>query len=287
MKNLKLYFLFILLAIINVSCLTTKEVRYLQPNEHLAINEYGLIPYSDQPYKINKTDMLSLSIVTTPKGDAAQFYSSLYGSSEGQSANQNVVTNSGNNGIRTGGGNATIYFNGLKINSNGNIDIFGIGEIPAVDRTIEDIQKDIQDKVNENFLVGKSQVRLNLDGLTYYMLTDVETGGNLSGEKKSYTPMLSITEAIAQNGGLDRTIDRKNIILQRKYPEGIKRVKLDLTRDDIMNSPYFWLQNGDMIYLSTRSKSLYGFGKEPIQTLTTGVSLITTALSVYLLISRF
>lgn len=54
-----------------------------------------------------------------------------------------------------------------------------------------------------------------------------------------------------------------------------------------MNSPYYWIQNGDMVYLNTRSKSLYGFGKEPLQTLTTGVSLITTALSVYLLISRF
>ena len=87
------------------------------------------------------------------------------------------------------------------------------------------------------------------------------------------------------NGGLNRTIDRKNEeeILKKK---GIKIVKLDLTRDDVMNSPYYWIQNGDEIYLNTRPRNLHGFGKEPIQTITTGVSLITTAMTVYLLFSR-
>lgn len=300
MKNLKLYLTIILLSLISTSCLTTKEVRYLQPNEHLELNEEGLIPYTNIEYRVTKADMFKLDIVTTPMGDAAQFYS-VFNTSGGSittgitsstTSNRSFIsgnntTNNNNNGIKIVGGNAQIYFNGLRINSKGNIDIFGIGEIRAEGRRIEDIEADIQDRVNENFLEGKSQVRLNLDGITYYILTDVESGSDLTGEKKSYTTMLSITEALAQNGGLNRTIDKKNIVLQRKYPEGIKRVKLDLTRDDIMNSPYFWLQNGDMIYLNTRSKSLYGFGKEPLQTLTTGVSLITTALSIYLLITKF
>ncbi|WKS95265.1 polysaccharide biosynthesis/export family protein [Riemerella columbina] len=296
MKNLKLYLTIILLSLISTSCLTTKDVRYLQTNEHLELNEDGLIPYSDQVYYVTKSDMFKLNIVTTPKGDAAQFYSVFNtsgGNNGGSTSGSNTATSGvGNNnastsGVKIVGGNAQIYFNGLRINSKGNIDIFGIGEIRAEGRRIEDIEADIQERVNENFLEGKSQVRLNLDGITYYILTDVESGSDLTGEKKSYTTMLSITEALAQNGGLNRTIDKKNIVLQRKYPEGIKRVKLDLTRDDIMNSPYFWLQNGDMIYLNTRSKSLYGFGKEPLQTLTTGVSLITTALSIYLLITKF
>lgn len=291
MKNFKIYFLLVVLSMVSTSCLTTKEVRYLQPNEHLVLNEDGLIPYSNQPHYINKADMLKLNIVTTPKGDAAQFYSS-FNTSGGENSNNNGIGGSiaGNNntsvGVRITGGNANIYFNGLRVDSRGNIDIFGIGEIKAEGRLIEDIEAEIQERVNENFLEGKSQVRLDLDGITYYILSDIENSGELTGEKKSYTSMLSLTEALAQNGGLSRAIDKKNIVLQRKYPEGIKRVKLDLTREDIMNSPYFWLQNGDMIYLNTRSKSLYGFGKEPLQTLTTGVSLITTALSVYLLISR-
>ncbi|MEJ8597737.1 polysaccharide biosynthesis/export family protein [Riemerella anatipestifer] len=294
MNKMKVYLLLSLVAVLTTSCLTTKEVRYQQPNEHLVLNEEGLIPYSNEVYRVTKADILNLNIVTTPKGDAAQFYSR-FNTSGGENGNVGSVgiTGGGASGggtVGTGGkigGNRNFYFNGLKVNSRGNIDIMGIGEIKAVGRTIEDIETEIQSRVNENFIEGKSQVRLNTDGITYYMLSDIEDGGELTGEKRSYTNMLSITEALAQNGGLNRTIDKRHIVLQRKYPEGIKKVTLDLTRDDIINSPYYWVQNGDVIYFNTRSKSLYGFGKEPLQTLTTGVSLITTALSVYLLISRF
>ncbi|MFX1620700.1 polysaccharide biosynthesis/export family protein [Riemerella anatipestifer] len=293
MKNIKIYLLLSIISLFLVSCLTTKEVRYQQPNEHLVLNEEGLIPYSNEVYRVTKADILNLNIVTTPKGDAAQFYSRFNTSGGENGAGGNIggagAISGGGVGVAGGrmGGNSNFYFNGLKINSRGNIDIMGIGEIKAVGRTIEDIEAEIQTRVNENFVEGKSQVRLNTDGITYYILSDIEEMRALTGEKKSYTSMLSITEALAQNGGLNRTIDKKHVVLQRKYPEGIKRVTLDLTRDDIMNSPYYWIQNGDMVYLNTRSKSLYGFGKEPLQTLTTGVSLITTALSVYLLISRF
>ena len=74
--------------------------------------------------------------------------------------------------------------------------------------------------------------------------------------------------------------------IHRKLPEGIKIAKIDLTREDVMNSPYYWVQNGDEIYLNTRAKNLNGFGKDPVQTLTTGVSLLTTAMSIYLILTR-
>ena len=161
----------------------------------------------------------------------------------------------------------------------------GIGFVKAEGRTIEEITQEIQTRVNENFLEGKSEVRLNTDGITYYILGDVETV-EVSGEKKAHKNTLTLTEAIASNGGLNRTVDRTNIVIHRKLPEGIKIAKIDLTREDVMNSPYYWVQNGDEIFLNTRSKNLNGLGKDPIQTLTTGVSVITTAISIYLILTR-
>ncbi len=290
------FILLLLITLLCTSCITTKEVRYLQPNESLAINEDGLIPYNIPEYRVTKNDIFKLNIVTTPKGDAAQFYSKFNTSggeedgASGTTGTSNVNSNgtggaSGNSTSRVGG-NARFYFDGVRVDSHGNLNILGILEpIKAEGRTVEDIQKNIQDKVNENFLEGKAQVRLDLDGINYYMLGDIEST-QLSGAKKSYTNSLSIMEALAQNGGLNRTVDRKNIMLQRRYPEGIKTVHLDLTREDVQNSPYFWVQNGDVIYLNTRPKSFNGFGKDPLQTLTTGVSVLTTALSIYLIITK-
>lgn len=284
MKTIKINLL-LLLTFLCTACITTKEIRYLQPSEALTINEEGLVPYSVQEYRVTKSDILTLNIITTPKGDAAQFYSR-FNTSGGESSGGGTARGSGlTSGTGGVGGNAAFYFNGIKVDSQGDVYIFGIGNIKAEGRTLEDISSEIQNRVNENFLVGKSEVRVNLDGITYYILGDIETTG-LTGEKTSYTQRLNIMEALAQNGGLNRTIDRKNIEIHRKYPEGIKIARLDLTREDAMNSPYYWLQNGDMVFLNTRAKSIYGFGKEPVQTLATGVSLITTALSVYLLLSK-
>ncbi|WP_420869741.1 polysaccharide biosynthesis/export family protein [Chryseobacterium arthrosphaerae] len=286
MKNFK--YLFLILPFLVTSCITTKDVRYLQPSESLVINEEGLVPYNIPVYRITKNDILNLNIVTTPKGDAAQFYSS-YNTSGGVNAGSPVSSalsgggGTGGGGMR--GGNMNFYFNGLKVDSNGDINVFGIGYVKAEGRTLDDITKEIQQKVNENFQEGKSEVRLNTDGITYYILGDVETTG-LSGEKVAHKNTLTITEALAINGGLNRTIDKKEVVIHRKLPEGIKIAKIDLTREDLMNSPYYYVQNGDEIYLNTRAKSLNGFGKDPIQTLTTGVSVITTALSIYLLLKN-
>lgn len=288
MKNYKYLFLLIL-PFLFTSCITTKDVRYMQPNESLVINEEGLVPYNIPIYRISKNDILNLNIVTTPKGDAAQFYSSLNTNTVGNGGQTNVPINQGavNIGANGGGvgGNSMYYFNGLKVDSKGDIHVFGIGYIKAEGRTIEEVSQEIQDKVNENFQDGKSEVRLNTNGITYYILGDVETTG-VTGEKVAHKNTLTITEALAINGGLNRTIDRKSIVIHRKLPEGIKIAKIDLTREDVMNSPYYYVQNGDEIYLNTRGKSLNGFGKDPIQTLTTGVSVITTALSIYLLLKN-
>ncbi|SKB83226.1 Polysaccharide biosynthesis/export protein [Soonwooa buanensis] len=285
----KLYLYLVLLLMFVSSCVSRKDITYIQPSASLTINEDGLIPYNIQEYRITKNDILGLNIITTPKGDAAQFYSS-YNVSAGESGGGglNPATGAGStsgSGVGSNVGNSRFYFNGIKVDSKGDIYVFGIGFIKAEGRTLEDISQEIQTKVNENFLEGKSEVRVTIDGINYYILGDME-GTDLTGAKKAHVQQLNILEAISANNGLNRTIDRKNITLLRKYPEGIKRIKLDLTREDVMNSPYFWLQNGDMIMLSTNKKAISGFGKEPLQSLSTGVTLLTTVLSIYLIFTK-
>lgn len=195
MKNFK--YLFLILPFLLTSCITTKDVRYLQPSESLVINEEGLIPYNIPVYRITKNDILNLNIVTTPKGDAAQFYSS-YNTSGGMTGGG--ATSSAASGGSVGGGagavsgasrggNMNFYFNGLKVDTNGDINVFGIGYVKAEGRTLDDITKDIQAKVNENFQEGKTEVRLNTDGITYYILGDVETTGQTANDTLVHPPV--------------------------------------------------------------------------------------------------
>ncbi len=291
MNKIFTYFLISFLILGSISCITTKEVQYLQPSESLLLNEEGLIPYSNTTYRVTKNDIFNLNVITTPKGDAAQFYSIYNTSGSVQPEAQGQPTNwasskSGSGGsTQILGGSLDFYFKGLKVDSKGEILIQGIGYIPAEGRTLEEINAEIQQKVDEKFLEGKAEARLNLDGIHYNVLGDMETVG-ISGEKVAYVQNLTILEAIAQNGGLNRTVDRKNIIIKRKFPEGIKTARLDLTKEDVQNSPYFYVQNGDLILLNTRPKSIYGFGKEPTQNLTTAITALSTALSIILIITK-
>lgn len=266
----------LLILFLLCSCIGVKEIRYLQPNKNLNLNEDGLVSYDNIPqYRIMRNDILKLNIITTPKGDAAQFYSALNTSQGMVQGGQGVGQNSGNSNI--------FYFNGLKLDDEGNIYVFGIGNIKALGRTTNEIAAEIQEKVNENFLPGKSEVKLFLEGIKYTILYDLE---GRSVRKTAQETNIDILEVIAENGGLDRTIDRQNVTIYRKFPEGIKKAQIDLTREDLQNSPYFWVQNGDLIIFNTKSKNIYGFGKEPIQTLSTAVTMLTTALSIYLLFTK-
>jgi polysaccharide export outer membrane protein len=114
------------------------------------------------------------------------------------------------------------YFNGLKVDANGDINVFGIGFIKAEGRTIAEISSEIQDKVNENFQEGKSEVRLNTNGITFYVLGDVETTG-VTGEKVVHKNTLTITEALAISGGLNRTVDRKISLFTENYRKELKK----------------------------------------------------------------
>lgn len=288
MKN-KLLCLLAFSVFVLQSCIVTKDVQYMQPNENLIIDEEGLVPYNVPTYRVTKNDIFNLNIVTTSKGDAAQFYSTLNASVQGaqntlprQQGGVGGMANATGNGR---GGNAQFYFQGIKVDAKGDIYVFGIGYIKAEGRTVKEISDEIQESVNLNFQKGKSEVRLNLDGIRYHILGDIETVG-ITGEKVSHTQTLNLFEAFAQNGGLNRTVDRKNIKIQRKFPEGMRTVTVDVTREDIQNSPYFWVQNGDVIILNTRKNAFNGFGKDPVQTITTGVTVLTTLLSAYLIFTR-
>ena len=291
MKNILFNLIAFAMVVVLQSCIVTRDVQYMQPNENLVLDEEGMVPYAIPTYRVTKNDIFNLNIVTTSKGDAAQFYSTLHATGEG-GRNQSVgVQQAGvgfnvNSGAGNGrGGNAQFYFRGIKVDSNGDINILGIGYIKAEGRTVEEISHEIQESVNLNFQKGKSEVRLDLDGIRYHILGDIETVG-ITGEKVSHTQSLNLFEAFAQNGGLNRTIDRKNIKIQRKFPEGMRTVTVDVTREDIQNSPYFWVQNGDVIILNTRKNSFNGFGKDPVQTITTSVTVLTTLLSAYLIFTR-
>ena len=62
---------------------------------------------------------------------------------------------------------------------------------------------------------------------------------------------ISVLEALAQAGDLTIYGQRKNVQLIREDSTGQKSIHVfDLTDADIINSPYFYLQQNDVIYVT-------------------------------------
>lgn len=73
---------------------------------------------------------------------------------------------------------------------------------------------------------------------------------NSPGVKTVPYEKMSVVEAIAQAGDLGLQGKRKNVLLIREDATGMKSShRMDLTDANIFNSPYYYLQQNDIIYV--------------------------------------
>jgi polysaccharide export outer membrane protein len=80
-------------------------------------------------------------------------------------------------------------------------------------------------------------------------------------------------EAIANAGDITITGNRKAVTIIRKSPTEYRCMIL-ITDINVMNSPYFYLQPNDYIYIKPLTKNL-GTGKTGIESLGTVITLLS------------
>ncbi|WP_317045270.1 polysaccharide biosynthesis/export family protein [Formosa algae] len=125
-------------------------------------------------------------------------------------------------------------------------------------------------------------VTVKLTGLRYTVSGEVEAPGT----NTLFQDRVNIFEAIANAGEIPITGDRKDILIIRQYPQGQKIHHLDITREDVMSSPYYYIQPNDIIYVKPLPQKSWGTGETGMQTLTTIATIITLGTTTLLLIDR-
>lgn len=271
--NYKILKFSLILFLIN-SCIGVKDINLLQPNSNLELNEDGLVSRNIEKYKLQIDDIVSISIQSLDP-EALKF---LVGAG-GNNAIQN-------NQMQQGGviyGNQ-FYLTGNNINSDGNIKILGLGDFNIVGKTLEEAEKEITNKMSQTTYKNNiSEIKLRLEGINFTVLGEVKNPGSKTIRRIN----VNLLDAIAASGDLEKLADRKNIIIIRQYPEGNKRVNIDITREDIQNSPYFWLQPNDYIIVNSRKEKMTGFGANNwVTDITQTLSLAVSAITVFLFIQN-
>jgi polysaccharide export outer membrane protein len=107
-----------------------------------------------------------------------------------------------------------------------------------------------------------------------------------TGTKTLFQEKVNIMEAIANAGDITTTGNRKAVTIIRQTPNGTEMKDLDLTNINIMNSPYYFLQPNDYIYVKPLKQKTWGTGSTGIQSLTTLITLLSLFTTTYLLLKN-
>ncbi len=247
------------------SCIPHKDIVYLQ-NKNTATDSLQMMVEMQKPYRIQINDILNVRIKVLDQKDATIF-----------------------NPIGEGNLNASAaeraYFDGFTVDLHGNIRIPELGYINVLGFTTEEIEAAIKYKLlDEQFKeTANTFITVKLSGLRYTATGEVGS----TGSQVLFQERVNIFEALANVGDVAITGDRKDVLIIRQYPQGQQIHHLDLTDLNVMNSPYYYIQPNDMIYVKPLKQKTWGTGTTGMQTLATIVTALSLVTTTLLLINRF
>ncbi|PSG86512.1 sugar transporter [Aurantibacter aestuarii] len=252
----------ILCALFLSSCITNKDVVYLQDKgtvvDTLAINAAA------KPYRLNINDQLKVSF-KTELGQDIQEVTKIFNVTEKE----------------PGDTEQQLYFSGNTIDVHGNIEFPVLGKINVLGYTLEEVEDKIKELLYEYYFQDDVElyVTVKLPGLKYTTLGEIGS----SGPKVLYKNRVNIIEAIANAGDISQTGDRKDVLIVRQYPQGQKIHHIDLTDIAAMQSEFYYIKPNDIIMVKPLKRKALGAGQTATQTFTTIASIFSVLVSTYFL----
>jgi len=234
-----IYSFFFVLLILATSC-ASRKVTYFQSNENRKGVVVDVPSYrAESVIRFQPDDVLGITVNVPGAPEIAADYT----------LPLVPVANSENSGgtIDQGVGRQTFL-----IKKDGTIDFPVLGPLKVAGYTqgeLEDYFKELL-KVK---LVDPPVITVRMLNFTITISGEV----NAPGIKAITKDHVNLFEALAMAGDMTITGKRDDIQILRENPDGsYKRISVDMSREDIISNPYFFLHQNDEIYvLPTRVKS--------------------------------
>lgn len=212
------------------SCVSTKNITYFQNKDQIDAT------LSKQLFdaKIMPKDILQIQVFSmTP--EASEPFNLLKGSSAATSSTSSTNQNS--------------VFNYL-VDNDGNINMPIIGKMHLGGLTKNEAEELIKGKIKPYLAESENVVvHVRMMNYKYAILGGVRSPGLYTTQNEK----VSILEAIAQAGDLTTFAYRDRIYLIRENSEGQKEYhQLNINDANIISSPYYYLQQNDVIYVESR-----------------------------------
>lgn len=215
------------------SCSSYKSALYMQESE--VFNETSKPQLYD--FRIMPKDELTILVSTTDPEASAPFYRK-FGQPKGQASTNQA-------------GLQDAKLLAYLVDNNGCIDFPVLGMLKVEGMTARECEALIRSRLKE-YLNEVPNVSVRSNNYKFSVLGEVARPGTYSTTNEKMT----VFEALAQAGDMTLFSVRDNVQLMREDVTGKRTVyTLDLTRADIANSPYFYIQQNDVIYVKpTKAK---------------------------------
>lgn len=243
-------YLVLLLAVL-ASCTPQKKLVYLQDKEGKA-TKFDTLP---APYLLQKGDMVYLDIQTFNLESQEFFQKSRNNDMRGSGNSQNAI------------GDPSLYVSSYAINDSGYVRMPVLGSIELAGLTVEDANQLLQEKVN--IYLKDATAQLRLINFRVSLLGEV----NRPGTYYVYQPSANILELVSVAGDMTPYGNRQEVMLVRNINGKETTILLDLTNSKVLQSPYFYLQPGDVVYVQpNRLAKTSGFATIPWGTIFSAIS---------------
>lgn len=256
----KILFYVFCLGLLVTSCVPTQDLIYLQNKDNTPNSNINEV--KNKPYRLQTNDIINVSIKALDSKLVEIFSNTTTQTS--QTLTQDVL-----------------YFNGYTVDDHGNIRMPILGEVNVLGFTIEEARKKIEEKLLSDYFKKEAEifVTVKLAGFRYTVNGEV----NSPGTKVLYQDRVNILEAVANSGDITVTGDRKDVKVMRQFPQGVETFSIDLTNANAMQSPCYYLQPNDYIYIKPLKQKTWGTGKTGIESLTTVITILSLATTTFLL----
>jgi polysaccharide export outer membrane protein len=228
MKHIKLLFALIVISMMITGCGSTKNVAYFKNSDSVDLSKSQFL----YDARIMPKDQLTITVSTTNDEAATPF-------------NLTVPTPYTVNSRST---YSQAMLQTYLVDNEGNINYPILGQIHVGGLTKSECEKMIQDRITPFMAASENPiVTVRMTGYQISVIGEVARPGTFTVSREK----ISILEALAQAGDLTIYGQRNNVQLIREDASGQKSIHtFDLTDADIINSPYFYLQQNDVIYVT-------------------------------------
>lgn len=138
------------------------------------------------------------------------------------------------------------------VDEHGEIDFPVLGRLKVAGLSITEIKELISGDISGRNMLESPNVTINLDNFKVTMLGEVANKGNMQVNANQ----INLLQAIAQAGDLTTSANLKDVTVIRTSTGERTVYSVNLYSKDLYNSPAFYLQQNDIVYVKPRGSKL-------------------------------